>query len=68
MDRKVVSYNVIWGSLEEVQLQMNKLIKDGWEPIGNVGSNDRGITWHQAIVKKEKNATGDSLGGYPGFQ
>jgi len=52
MDRRVVSYSVIYGELEAVINQINNLLKDGWEPIGNIGTLD-GDIFHQAIVKKQ---------------
>ena len=52
MDRKIVAYSVVYGSLEVVENKVNVHIKDGWEPIGNIGTLD-GQIFHQAIVKKE---------------
>jgi hypothetical protein len=52
MERKVVAYSVVHGPLELVERKVNELIKNGWEPIGNIGTLD-GQIFHQAIVKKE---------------
>lgn len=51
MEKNVVAYSVVHGTLESVQIAVNKHIRDGWEPIGNIGTLD-GQIFHQAIVKK----------------
>lgn len=51
MEKRIQKYSVIHGELDIVIKQMNDLLKEGWEPIGNIGTLD-GQIFHQSIVKK----------------
>jgi len=46
---EITAYNVIHGSFDFVVSQVNKAIHEGWQPIGNVGTQDGNI-FHQAVV------------------
>ena len=52
---KITQYKMVVGTKEDVELDVNKLIKDGWQPLGApaVCSQDRPYELCQAMVRVE---------------
>jgi hypothetical protein len=57
-DRKIADYKMAWhSSMEELELEVCKLLNKGFEPLGNIAvayDNDTRERWvYQAMVKYE---------------
>lgn len=52
-----MKYTVIFGyDGGEFKKLVNKMIKDGWEPLGGISatSDDTGVLFAQAMIKRDK--------------
>ena len=54
--KKVIRYEIVYGNSEQAFIeQINRMIKEGWQPIGGVSVNFQARTeqpvYHQAMVE-----------------
>jgi hypothetical protein len=65
--KKVIRYEVIYANSEgEFVEQINKMINEGWQPLGGVGityiEKQMQVVYHQAMVEYEKASVQEDCG------
>ena len=63
---KIERYEVVYANSEQAFIeQINKMIKEGWQPLGGMAANFQSngqfqqVVYHQAIVMYEQEYTGN---------